>query len=106
MRWAPTWVSLIILGFFHRLVFSFLWLSASPLDSFSKEFRRVVNPFNLTNSAFLKIVNAIQTLDKSQEKIAYEDAYRNLKDALKNLEKLSSDVLENMIWYDRGKQSY
>ncbi len=60
--------------------------------------RKLVNPLSQSQRAFQKIVNAIQTLDKSQERIAYEDAYLSLKGALKNLEKLSS-FLTGLTWY-------
>ena len=61
---------------------------------------KLVNPLTLTHRAFQKIANAIQTLDKSQEKIAYEDAYHSLKGALKNLETLSSTFLRDLTWYE------
>lgn len=54
-------------------------------------------PLKLEFHAFQKFAQAIQTLEKSNEPIAYEEAYRFLKHAHKILNKIE---LGNLEWYN------
>lgn len=59
-------------------------------------------PFRSELYAFKKIVRAIETLEKSSEPIAYEEAHRFLKHALKILKEIE---LDNLDWYDEINQT-
>jgi len=52
--------------------------------------------------AFQKIARAIQILEKSQEEIAYEEAYRCLKHAYKTLKGIK---LDSLVWYKEANEN-
>lgn len=67
------------------------------LGSLSKIFR----PLSSTYSAIKNILEAVQTIETSDEQIAYEDAYGNLKKALKSLNRLINNYLVENDWYNK-----
>jgi len=54
--------------------------------------------------AFQKVVDAIQILEKSNEPIAYEEAYRCLRHAYKILDVKMSELGEFPLWYNKMKE--
>jgi len=60
----------------------------------------LLNPLTRESSAFKKIAEGIGILEKSDDPIAYEEAYRCLKKANQILENLEEKALSDFSWYE------